>query len=98
MSAPSSPRLARLEGLLRQPLRVTINDGRIFLGTFVGTDKPLNLVLINAEEYRVGVGQNGDGRYVGQILVPWRLIEKVEAQEKHSAGFVGRGGDGGMYL
>ncbi|TEB26326.1 hypothetical protein FA13DRAFT_1576845, partial [Coprinellus micaceus] len=70
--------LQRLQSFLRQPLRISIGDGRIFLGTFAGTDKPLNLLLANAEEYRIGVTEV-EGRYVGQVLIPWRLVTKVEA-------------------
>ena len=69
--------LDRLKALLRHVVRLTISDGRIFLGNFAGTDKPLNILLINAEEYRVGLEE---GRYVGQVVVPWRLIVKVEAE------------------
>ncbi|KAG6825457.1 hypothetical protein H0H92_003646, partial [Tricholoma furcatifolium] len=77
----SHPALTRLQALLRQVLRVTVTDGRIFLGTFAGTDQPLNLLLVNAEEYRLGPEENPDGRYVGQIVIPWRLIVSVEAEK-----------------
>lgn len=56
-----------------------MTDGRIFIGTFAGTDKPLNIILVNAEEFRLGPGQNPDGRYVGQIMLPWKIIIKLEA-------------------
>lgn len=72
--------LQHVKGLLNQMLRIAITDGRIFIGTFAGTDKPLNILLINAEEYRIGPDENPDGRYVGQVLIPWRLVVKVEAQ------------------
>ena len=68
-----------VQALLRQLLRVTTTDGRIFIGTFAGTDKPLNIILVNAEEFRVGPGQNPDGRFVGQVMLPWKVIVKVEA-------------------
>ncbi|KAI0825363.1 hypothetical protein BC628DRAFT_1374763 [Trametes gibbosa] len=71
----------RLKGLLKQTLRISVGDGRIFIGTFAGTDKQLNILLINADEYRRGpdAGPDGpEGRYVGQIMVPWRLIVCVE--------------------
>lgn len=76
----NKPELARLESLFRQILRVTVSDGRIFIGTFAGTDQPLNILLMNSEEYRVGSGENMDGRYVGQIVIPWKLIVKVEGE------------------
>jgi len=61
---------------------VTIDDGRIFMGTFVGTDKQLNVLLVNTEEFRIGpdaVDGNPNGRFVGQVMIPWRLVCKVEA-------------------
>jgi small nuclear ribonucleoprotein (snRNP)-like protein len=71
--------IEQVRSLLQHILRVSIRDGRVFVGTFVGTDKPLNIILINADEYRSS--QSGEsGRYVGQIMIPWRLILKVEAR------------------
>lgn len=75
-----SPAVKRLHGLLQKILRIAVTDGRIFIGTFAGTDQLLNLLLINTEEYRVGPNENPDGRYVGQVLVPWKLVVKVEAR------------------
>jgi len=71
--------IVALRRLLKQVLRVTVLDGRIFLGTFVGTDKPLNILLANAEEYRIGPSENPNGRYVGQVMIPWRLVVAAEA-------------------
>jgi len=93
MSSPSSPSstvsspsahhntasILRLKGLLRETLRITVADGRIFLGTFVGTDSLLNILLINTEEFRLGPDENRNGRYVGQVLIPWKLVVKAEA-------------------
>ena len=87
MSSPSqppsplstSPSVAKLKSLLRQALRVTVADGRIFIGNFVGTDQPLNIILVNTEEYRIGRSGDHSGRYVGQIMVPWKLVVKVES-------------------
>ncbi|KAG6874169.1 hypothetical protein C0995_005587 [Termitomyces sp. Mi166 len=74
----SHPALIRLKALLRQPLRVTVSDGRIFLGTFAGIDQPLNLLLVNAEEFRTE--ENHSGRYVGQVVIAWRFVVKVEEE------------------
>ncbi|KAF8891551.1 hypothetical protein CPB85DRAFT_1230761 [Mucidula mucida] len=85
---PPTTMADQLTPFLRQILRITTTDNRIFLGTFAGTDQPLNLVLVNAEEFRMAVRvahetemrlENADGRFVGQILVPWKMIAKVEA-------------------
>lgn len=75
----NTPSIQRLKGLLRETIRISITDGRIFIGTFVGTDQPLNVLLINTEEFRLGPEENKAGRYVGQIMIPWRLVVKIEA-------------------
>ncbi|KAJ6560995.1 hypothetical protein B0H10DRAFT_1644841, partial [Mycena sp. CBHHK59/15] len=72
----------RLKGLLCETLRVTVADGRIFIGSFAGTDQPLNILLLNTDEFRLGPGENPDGRYVGQVLIPWRLVVKAEVHER----------------
>ena len=94
MSTPSSPSstvssptahhnntgpILHLKDLLRETLRITVSDGRIFLGTFVGTDSLLNILLINTEEFRLGPDETRNGRYVGQVLIPWKLVVKAEA-------------------
>lgn len=77
--------LKRLKALLRQLLRVTVSDGRIFLGTFAGTDQPLNLLLVNAEEFRQDAEENFNSRYVGQIVIPWKLVVKVEGEVRNES-------------
>jgi len=83
LSPPSTRRVTasilHLKGLLRETLRITITDGRIFLGTFVGTDSLLNVLLINTEEFRRGPEENQNGRYIGQVLIPWKLVVNAEA-------------------
>ncbi|GLB36670.1 putative LSM domain containing protein [Lyophyllum shimeji] len=76
----TSPAITRLKALLRQIVRVTVTDGRIFIGTFAGTDQPLNILLVNTEEYRLGLEENPDGRYIGQVVIPWKRVVKVEAE------------------
>ena len=86
----------RLRPLLRRTLRVCTTDNRIFLGTFAGTDQPLNIVLVNTEEYCLVPAQSTtglysigeetdalkietpDGRFVGQVLIPWKMVAKIE--------------------
>lgn len=75
-----SPALDKLRSLLRQTLRIQIVDGRIFLGTFAGTDRLLNVLLINTDEFKLTTpNPNPDGRFVGLVLIPWRLVVRVEA-------------------
>jgi small nuclear ribonucleoprotein (snRNP)-like protein len=73
------PSISKLKALLRRALRVTITDHRIFIGNFVGSDQLLNIILVNTEEYRRGRNGNSTGRYVGQIMIPWKFVVKVEA-------------------
>lgn len=80
MMQPQTPAIIKLQSLLHQFIRVSISDSRIFIGTFAGTDKLLNIILTNAEEYSV---QDSDeppnARYVSLIMIPWRHIISVEA-------------------
>jgi small nuclear ribonucleoprotein (snRNP)-like protein len=78
MSHPGpSPQLL---SLLAKTLRVTVLDGRIFIGTFAGTDKPLNIILVNTFEFRLGPDEDPNGRYVGQALIPWKILVKAEVE------------------
>ncbi|GBE78712.1 hypothetical protein SCP_0116030 [Sparassis crispa] len=100
MSSATPPSIKQLKSLLRQALRIRILDGRIFLGTFVGTDKQLNILLVNAEEYRIGndrTDESANGRYVGQILVPWRLISTAEARAGLGIGLGSLDSDDSLY-
>lgn len=81
-SCEPRPTLDCLKHLLRQTLRVTISDTRIFIGSFAGTDQALNIILINTEEYYLGLEESSNGRYVGQVVIPWRLVTKVEGENR----------------
>jgi N-alpha-acetyltransferase 38, NatC auxiliary subunit len=76
----SSAAIPQLKALLRQTLRISVQDDRVFVGMFVGTDQLLNLLIVNAEEYRPQRA-NSNGRYIGQVLIPWSLITLVEVRE-----------------
>lgn len=67
-----------LKCLLNQTLRISASDGRTFIGNFAAVDKQKNIILTNTDEYRVGGPVQG--RYVSMIMMPWRLVRKVEAQ------------------
>ena len=105
-----TPAVRALRSLLRQTLRVTILDGRVFLGTFAGTDKLLNILLVNTDEFvtpanaRAYARANPDGRFVGLVQIPWRLVVRVEAHRAQEAdgedereGAVREGGSYGGY-
>jgi len=72
--------IQNLNSILRGTLRIIIDDNRAFIGTFVGTDKSLNILLLNTEEFRLGADANPAGRYVGQVMIPWRLIRSIGLQ------------------
>jgi small nuclear ribonucleoprotein (snRNP)-like protein len=75
--------IRNLKSILRGTLRIITHDDRAFVGTFVGTDKSLNILLVSTEEFRLG-GRPGErppaGRYVGQVMVPWHLVRNVGLQ------------------
>lgn len=83
------PAIDALKALLNEPLRIRTSDGRMFVGTFVCMDKQLNIVLTNTDEHRVMPGAtekvNERGRYVTMVMVPWRLVVKVEARNLNVA-------------
>jgi len=35
---------------------------------------------VNTEEFRLDSGENTAGRYVGQVMVPWRIIRNIGLQ------------------
>ncbi|KAK0207946.1 hypothetical protein DFS33DRAFT_1254991 [Desarmillaria ectypa] len=80
-----STNIAALESFFRRILRITVTDGRVFIGSFAGTDEPLNILLVNTEEFRIGPDENPDGRFVGQIMVPWHLVVKVEVYREDAS-------------
>jgi len=93
-SSEESPAIAGVKELFKQTLRVFTKDNRVFLGTFMGTDQQLNLLFINTEEFILRSPFDPNGRYVGQVMIPWRLIKQVEAQVRR-----GRDDDGeSLYL
>ena len=82
--------IRNLKSILRGILRIITDDDRAFIGTFVGTDNNLNILLVNTEEFRLGANENPVGRYVGQVMVPWRLIRNIELQvasESNAGGY-----------
>ncbi|TDL22332.1 hypothetical protein BD410DRAFT_257345 [Rickenella mellea] len=77
--------LTRLKSLLTKPLRITISDGRTFIGSFMCTDQQRNTILTNTEEFRFrddgkGGRESGLGRYVGMVMIPWKLVRRVEME------------------
>lgn len=52
--ATDTDNIARLRGYLNHKARIAITDGRVFIGTFVCTDKQKNIILAHTTEYRGG--------------------------------------------
>ncbi|OJA16785.1 hypothetical protein AZE42_03310 [Rhizopogon vesiculosus] len=75
------PSVTALKSLLTTTLRIATTDNRVFIGSFMGTDQLLNIILVNTEEYILG---NETSRFVGQIMLPWRLVLHVEAFDQQS--------------
>ncbi|KAF8333977.1 uncharacterized protein EI90DRAFT_3050505 [Cantharellus anzutake] len=71
-----------LRSTLGQFYRVTIQDGRIFIGAFVCVDKEKNMVLTNTEEFCPDATDMTRGRYVGLVMIPWRWVVKAEVEHK----------------
>lgn len=88
MTATADPEsVQQLKNLLRETLRITISDGRIFLGTFAGTDTQLNVLLANTDEFRLAPldSVNLDGRYVGLVMIPRRLVVRIEVHGRNAS-------------
>lgn len=86
-TAEPTANVKQLRALLRATLKVSVKDGRTFVGTFAGTDKQLNIILVSTDEYRAGPDASSDGgsRYVGQVMIPWRLVVRVETRDLSGA-------------
>lgn len=51
----------------------------------------MNILLVETEEHRLDENgeqymeeeeeENTSGRFVGQVLIPWKIIQKIEVQE-----------------
>jgi len=50
-----SPNISRLREFLNKKLRVTIEDGRVFIGVFYCVDHSKNFVLGETEEYQTRI-------------------------------------------
>ena len=49
-----TPNITRLRSYLNLKARVRVSDGRVFVGTFVCTDKEQNVILAHTEEFNGG--------------------------------------------
>ncbi|KXJ15518.1 N-alpha-acetyltransferase 38, NatC auxiliary subunit [Exaiptasia diaphana] len=69
----------QLESWLNKLMRIKISDGRTLIGSFLCTDKDMNIILGSCQEF---VGQPGvdkeDPRILGLAMVPGRHIKSIE--------------------
>ncbi|GAW83068.1 small nuclear ribonucleoprotein-associated protein B [Plasmodium gonderi] len=75
---------SRLETWLQYRVRVTISDTRYFVGTFLSYDRHMNIVLVDAEEFRKVKGPENSfkeiKRVMGLILIRGENIVSFTAE------------------
>jgi len=67
--------------LLSTSTKISVIDGRSFIGLFICTDSDMNIVLANATEHRHG-SRGAVERWVGLIMVPGTRITSVQIPRK----------------
>ncbi|VWU48410.1 small nuclear ribonucleoprotein-associated protein B, putative [Hepatocystis sp. ex Piliocolobus tephrosceles] len=91
---------SRLENWLQYRVRVTISDTRYFVGTFLSYDRHMNIVLVDAEEFRkvksVEESFKEIKRVVGLILIRGENIvsftaERAPISKKSTVNVVNKG-------
>ncbi|KJP89851.1 hypothetical protein AK88_00562 [Plasmodium fragile] len=75
---------SRLENWLQYRVRVTVSDTRYFVGTFLSYDRHMNIVLVDAEEFRRVKSQENSSkeikRVIGLILIRGENIVSFTAE------------------
>ena len=90
-----TPAIAAVRDLLKKTVRILTSDNRVFIGTFVGTDQLLNILLMKQTPRHWQTG-----RFVGHVMVPWRLVIQVGAFHRSHDGKGKRReqNGGGLYI
>ncbi|KAI8592587.1 small nuclear ribonucleoprotein family member-like protein [Geranomyces variabilis] len=71
----STWRAEKLASLLNERMRITISDGRVFVGYFMCIDRDRNTILAAADEFK-----NDERRFVGLIMIPGNHLVKAEVE------------------
>jgi small nuclear ribonucleoprotein B and B' len=75
-------RTSKIGQLLNSRVKVTLQDGRVFIGQLLAHDKHLNFVLADCEEFRLLKRGNGDSerRNLGLIVLRGEEIVSVSQE------------------
>ncbi|KAI8982974.1 hypothetical protein BDB01DRAFT_791881 [Pilobolus umbonatus] len=72
----NTEKIKRLASYLNFKCRISITDGRIFIGTLICIDKNKNIILGQTEEIR-----GDESRPVGLVMIPGKHLVKIEAED-----------------
>ncbi|KAJ3023938.1 hypothetical protein HKX48_009146 [Thoreauomyces humboldtii] len=84
----TSKSLQRLQSFLNERMRVTISDGRVFIGYFMCIDSARNLILSSSEEFKDGgFVEKVDG---GRNTLPdeLNLVHQSFSEERRFVGLI----------
>lgn len=73
---PTGSKGSKLLRYIEHRLRVSLVDGRTIVGTFLAFDKHLNLVLVDAEEYRYAKKSSKSGSKLKSSAIIEERVEK----------------------
>merc|ERR1719313_121164 len=81
----STTKATRLQQWLQYRVRVTMNDFRVFVGTFMAFDRHFNLVLADCEEFRRVKAKGSDvekevKRHLGMAIIRGDVIMSLTAE------------------
>lgn len=66
----NTSRIDVIKSWLHKPMRVTVTDGRIFVGEFICFDKNKNIMLANCYEYtRLKDSKKEERKFQGLVMI-----------------------------
>ncbi|XP_046851652.1 N-alpha-acetyltransferase 38, NatC auxiliary subunit-like [Xenia sp. Carnegie-2017] len=82
LSPPISPSKALLQSWLNKIMKVKISDGRRLIGSFLCSDKDMNMILGSCQEFVYGEDyENEEPRILGLAMIPGKHIVSIEIDE-----------------